>query len=95
MRCIFSDLAASDLEEIGDYIARDNPNRAISFIREIRERCENIVSFPDAAQLHPEYGEGIRMIPVGRYLIFYTVRSDQVRIERILSGWRNLADVFE
>jgi toxin ParE1/3/4 len=95
MRCVFSGLATADLEEIGDYIARDNPNRAISFIREIRERCEKIASFPDAAQLHPEYGEGVRMIPVGRYLIFYTVRSDQVRIERILSGWRNLGDVFE
>lgn len=95
MRCIFSDLAATDLEEIGDYIARENPNRAISFIREIRQRCEKIVSFPEAAELHPEYGEGIRMIPVGRYLIFYTVKPEEVRIERILSGWRNLGDIFE
>ena len=36
MRCIFSVLAESDLEEIGDYIARDNPERAVSFIQEIR-----------------------------------------------------------
>ena len=27
-------LAELDLEEIGDYIARDNPARAVSFIRD-------------------------------------------------------------
>lgn len=95
MLCFFSELAASDLEEIGDYIARDNPHRALTFVREIRERCEKIVSFPEAAQLHPEYGEGVRMTTHGRYLIFYTVRPEQVRIERILAGCRNLPDVFE
>jgi len=36
MPCIFSPLAASDLEEIGDYIAQDNPHRALTFVREIR-----------------------------------------------------------
>jgi toxin ParE1/3/4 len=93
--CIFSPLAASDLEEIGDYIAQDNPRRAITFVREIRERCQKIVAFPEAAQLHPEYGDGVRMIPHGRYLIFYTVQPGQVRIERILSGFRNLPDIFQ
>jgi len=95
MPCIFSPLAASDLEEIGDYIARDNPHRAITFVREIREHCQKIVSFPEAAQLHPEYGDGVRMIPHGRYLIFYTVQTGHVRIERILSGFRNLPDIFQ
>jgi len=95
MPCIFSPLAASDLEEIGDYIAQENPRRAITFVREIRERCQKIVFFPEAAQLHPEYGEGVRMIPHGRYLIFYTVQLGQVRIERILSGFRNLPDIFQ
>jgi plasmid stabilization system protein ParE len=31
--------AEHDLEAIGDYIARDNPHRAISFIRELRTKC--------------------------------------------------------
>jgi hypothetical protein len=30
------------LEEVGDYIALDNPGRAVSFIREIRQHCEQI-----------------------------------------------------
>ena len=42
MQCVFSPLAEFDLEEIGDYIASDNPPRAVSFIREIRELCVKV-----------------------------------------------------
>jgi len=42
MRCVFSALAEADLEEIADYIARDKPRRALSFIGEIRERCQGL-----------------------------------------------------
>ncbi|MCK9395897.1 MAG: type II toxin-antitoxin system RelE/ParE family toxin [Methylobacter sp.] len=91
MKCIFSTFAELDLEEIADYIARGNPRRALSFIGEIRERCRNIAMFPEAAPLRNELGAGIRVVPFGRYLIFYTVYPDLVRIERILSGSRLLS----
>jgi toxin ParE1/3/4 len=70
MQCSFSPLAEFDLEEIADYIDRDKPHRALSFIGEIRERCRNIVTFPEAAPLREEFGVGIRVVPFGRYLIF-------------------------
>ena len=95
MQCIFSPFAVEDLEEIGDYIAKDNPNRAVTFTRSLRERCEKIPVFPEAAQLHPEYGEGVRIIPYGNYLIVYTIQPDHIRIERILSGFRNLPDILQ
>ena len=91
MQCSFSPLAELDLEEIADYIARDKPRRALSFIGEIRERCRNIVTFPEAAPLREEFGIDIRVVPFGRYLIFYTAHPDTVRIERILSGFRLLS----
>ena len=36
MRVTISPLAERDLETIGDYIAADNPSRALSFIAELR-----------------------------------------------------------
>jgi toxin ParE1/3/4 len=42
MRAHFTPQAEIDLEEVGDYIALDNPARAVSFIREIRQHCERI-----------------------------------------------------
>jgi toxin ParE1/3/4 len=84
MQCILSTFAELDLEEIADYIARDNPRRALSYIGEIREHCRNIVTLPKATPLREEFGPGIRVIPFGRYLVFYTAHPGTVRIERIL-----------
>ena len=93
MQCVFSPLAEFDLEEIGDYIARENPPRAVSFIREIRELCVKIMAMPEAAPLRHELVEGIRMAPFGRYLIFYTVGAENIRIERVLHGARNIIPI--
>jgi len=95
MRCVFSTLADFDLEEIADYIARDNPRRALSFVAEIRDRYQKIVDFPEAVPLRPQFGQGIRIVPFGRYLIFYIVQPGEIRIERVLPGSRNLPDFFD
>lgn len=94
MQCVFSSLAELDLEEIGDYLANDNPRRAVSFVRELREQCAKIVTMPLAAPLRPELGDGIRVMPFGRYLFFYTAYPKIVRIERILHGARHITGLF-
>jgi plasmid stabilization system protein ParE len=35
-RLIITPLAESDIEDIGDYIAQDHPDRAVSFVAELR-----------------------------------------------------------
>ncbi|MBM4285918.1 MAG: type II toxin-antitoxin system RelE/ParE family toxin [Deltaproteobacteria bacterium] len=95
MQCLFSVVAERNLEEIGDYIARDHPERAVSFIQEILEYCLKITAHPEAAPLRPELGEGIRLAPFGRYLIFYTVHADHVRVERIIHSARNITHLFK
>ena len=40
--------AEADLEAIGDYIARENPLRAISFVRELYQLCLDIADMPQA-----------------------------------------------
>jgi plasmid stabilization system protein ParE len=44
-----------DLEAIGDFIAEDNPERAIGFIRELREKCLGLAEFPERFPLVPRY----------------------------------------
>lgn len=95
MQCVLSPLAELDLEEIGDYIAHDNPGCAVSFIREVREQYAKITDNPTGAPLRPEPGAGIRMVSFGRYLIFYTTDTDLIRIERILHGTRNIPALFD
>ncbi|MGP1276409.1 MAG: type II toxin-antitoxin system RelE/ParE family toxin, partial [Caulobacterales bacterium] len=38
----FSPAAERDLEEIADYIAQDNPRRALSFIAELRQTAADL-----------------------------------------------------
>lgn len=39
--------AEHDLETIGDYIARDNPARALSFLHELRAKCLGLAEMPE------------------------------------------------
>ena len=94
----FTPEAERDLEEIGDYIAADNPARAVSFVQDIRDRCTKIGNAPLAYAARPELGEGIRSCPHGRhYLIFFRVESSDhsVLIVRVLHGARDLPSLFD
>jgi len=64
--------AEADLEAMGDYIALDNPGRAVSFISELRAACLSLSSMARAFPLVPRYeAYGVRRRVNGNYLIFY------------------------
>jgi toxin ParE1/3/4 len=92
MRFRFSHRARADIEEVGDFIARDNPVRAASFIGELRVACRRLVDFPEAAPLRPEIGPGVGMAVHGRYVILYVVHADVLEIRRVVHGARDLDD---
>ena len=90
MQVVFTVQAEQDLEEIGDYIAIDNPSRAVSFVREIREHCVKISSSPLGYTSRPDLGEGVRSCSHGRYLILFQPSDTDVLIVRVLHGARDL-----
>ena len=91
----FSPLAETDLVEIGIYIARDNPKRALSFIDELEIKCEALREFPGTGVARHDLAAELRMLPHGSYLIFYREREDDVRIERILHRARDVDALIE
>jgi toxin ParE1/3/4 len=90
----FTGRAERDLEDIGDYIAADNPVRALSFIREIRQRCAKIAEAPLAYPARPELGPAIRCCTYGRYVIFFQPADTHILIVRVLHGARELSRIF-
>lgn len=54
MQAFFSPLAEGDLEAIGDYIADDNPARAVSFVADLRTQCLTIAKTPQAYRPRPD-----------------------------------------
>lgn len=91
----FSAAARDDLLAILRFIARDNPQRAHSFVAELRKQCHQLAKFPDIGVAKPEYADDIKMLAYQRYLIFYSVKNDNaVLIERVLHSARNISAVL-
>ncbi len=87
MRAVFTLSARSSLLDIADYIARDNPRRALSFTQELRAAAEALAEFPEAYPVIPRYAHiGLRRRPHGHYLIFYRIVSEDVVIDHVLHG---------
>ena len=87
MIVVYTYEAEADLEHIGDYIALDNPRRAMTFVAELIDRCERLADMPRAYPLVPRYqSSGVRRLPHGEYLIFYRASIDRVEIVHVLNG---------
>jgi toxin ParE1/3/4 len=88
--------AEADLVGIADWIARDNPPRAATFVRELHARCMSLAHRPERfATVRTIRGAGIRKLAYRDYLVFYVIGADSVDVIRILHGarhWRPLLD---
>ena len=83
----FTAAAEADFEAIGDYIAQDNPVRALSFLRELYRNCLELADMPEAWPVIPRYEhQGVRRRVHGRYLIFYRVAEGRITILHVLNG---------
>ncbi len=92
MRCELSPKAVADHKEIGDYIARDNPQRAASFARELLTHIQVITEQQEAYSARPEVSEGLRSCVHQRYVIFFTASPERVRVKRVIHGSRDITD---
>lgn len=90
----FSPAARMDLELIADFIARDDPARAVTFIRELRDRTTLLADHPEAGRSRDDVRSGLRSLAHGRYVIFYSVHRSVVRIERVLHGARDVTNLL-
>lgn len=92
-RCEFTGRAEADLTEIALFIAKDSPARALTFVAELRTRCVQVARHPEIFRLREEYGQGVRVVVEGKYLIFFSIQGDAVLVEHIRHGRRNLEGV--
>jgi toxin ParE1/3/4 len=90
----FSRRALNDLDEILDYIACDKPLAAIAFVQKIREKCILLAENPELGELRADLSKNLRAFSVGNYVIFYRNAAKKVTIVRVLSGHRNMGQLF-
>jgi toxin ParE1/3/4 len=90
VKVVLSRAAQLDLAAISDFIAKDNPLRAATFISELRQHCLKIGSAPYA---HPVVVQRsrreVRRAVHGNYLILYEVAANTASVVRIVHGARD------
>jgi toxin ParE1/3/4 len=91
---VFSPLAEADLGELLDFIARDKPDAALTFVQTIREVCTVLADNPQMGELRPDIAAGIRAFTVRNEIIFFRQVSDGIQVARVIHGARDLKDLW-
>ncbi len=90
MKVRFAAQADSDLAAIQAYIARENPARALSFVRELAEEA---VKIRDAPLAYPAFvtsaGLVLRRKLHAGYVVVYRASENSVDVLRIFHGARD------
>ena len=81
--------AARDLEEITNYILRDNPTAALPVVTKLFDAANSLKSLPNRGR--PGRAPGTRELVISnlRFIIVYQVTVESVHILHIHHGARN------
>ena len=90
----YSALAAADIYENAEYIARDKPDAALRWIESIEAVCELLAHNPAMGQQRTLRHHGrCRSFVSGNYVIFFRTASDGVEIVRVIRGERDIENL--
>lgn len=87
--------AIRDVDGIWDYVAREDPIAADRLVDRIVAATGRLADFPKSGTARSVLGDGVRSIPVGRYLVLYRVATDCVEIVRVLHGAQEIERILE
>ena len=83
--------AEKDLDDIFDYIMRDNPSAADSLLEKFDQAISQLARNPELGVVPKDdrlKKLGYRILIIGKYLVFYVVKSNTVQVRRIIHGAR-------
>lgn len=84
MKLVFDDLALADLENIYDWIARDNPRAAKVVVERLFASIEHLARFPHMGRYGRDEGTFEWVVPRLPYIVVYEIHRE--RNEVIVAG---------
>lgn len=92
----YSQEARADLLEIWEFIARDNLDAADRVEHKIQEAVSMLARNPELGHLRRDLtSKPVRFWPVYSYLIVYNPAPRPLEVVRILSGYRDIAELLK
>ncbi len=87
MKLLWTKEALLRLEEIEDYISRDNPVAGIKFVEKLIAVTEKIVNHPEKGRIVPELSlNSIRELIYKNYRIVYLIKKHSIDILTVFEG---------
>ncbi|NJL67225.1 MAG: type II toxin-antitoxin system RelE/ParE family toxin [Microcoleus sp. SM1_3_4] len=87
--------ASRDLSEISDYFLAQSVDAGDRFVEAFGKKCLYLAEYPYLGRSYAQLAPNLRGIPLMGYIIFYQIVGDGIEILRVVSGYRNLQDVFD
>ena len=87
MKLLWTKEALLRLQEIEEYISRDNPVAAVEFVDKLIFLAETIVDNPKKGRVVPEFSlENIRELLYKNYRIVYLIKKSSVEVLTVFEG---------
>ena len=87
MKIFWTKEALLRLQDIEEYISRDNPIAAIEFVDKLISVAETIVDYPEKGRIVPELSiEKIREVLHKNYRIVYLIKKNSIDILTVFEG---------
>lgn len=86
--------ASRDLSEISDYFLAQSVDAGDRFVEAFGTKCQYLAEYPYLGRSYAQLAPNLRGVPLMGYIIFYQIVGDGIEILRVISGYRNLQDVF-
>ena len=87
MKIFWTKEALLRLQDIEEYISRDNPDAAIGFVDKLISVAETIADYPEKGRIVPELAlEKIREVLHKNYRIVYLIKKNSIEILTVFEG---------
>lgn len=84
--------AEADLDELWHYVATTaSVETADRLVDSLTTRFSLLSTYPRVGRRRDDLRPGIRSFPVGRYIVLYRLEGEDVLIQRVVRGSRDLA----
>ena len=95
---VWTNVAQRDLNRIIDYIAVDSIANAKSILKKIKNKANELYSFPSKGRVLPELKlyniNNYREIIINPWRIIYSIEENYVYINSVIDGRRNAEDIL-
>ncbi len=93
MRIVRSPEAIADLDAIWVYIAAHDFEAADRIVDQVVAATNRLADYPESGSPRFHIRSGLRSITVGKYIVYYVVEPEKVRLVRVMHGARDVPDV--